>query len=151
MKYSKKIFAANTLVVALILPAMSWADCEKPEVERLLERDGYTFTHLNSAENGRNSFLISKDGGKFVVHVDRDGDVSYRRFFRNNDDYTMNDFRAVMNALKYLQVYLDSDDDIVMAYDVALWGNPRCNVDLSENLRLFINLTDNGEDILSEK
>lgn len=145
-----KLLIAKVVGIILVAPTASWANCEKTEIERILQRNGYTHSHLNTAANGRNSFLINKDGGKFVVHVEEDGDASFRRYFRNDDGYTMDNLAVVMNSLKYIQVYIDSDNDIVMAYDVAVWGNPRCNVDLSENLRLFMNITEEGEKILSE-
>jgi hypothetical protein len=84
------------------------------------------------------------------MFADLDGDLSFRKYFKNTLDVSNDDAASVMENLKYVQVYIDSDGDIVMAYDVALWGEMRCNFDLSEHLRFFIDIADAAEDQLSE-
>ena len=142
----------SVILLGFLLPsAATLAECTKTAVDEVLTRNGYTFEYTGDLESTKSSaFLITKDGSKLRMFADLDGDLSFRKYFKNNLDVSNDDAASVMENLKYVQVYIDSDGDIVMAYDVALWGEMRCNFDLSEHLRFFIDLADAAEDQLSE-
>ena len=84
------------------------------------------------------------------MRVETDGDLSLSKFYQNNG-FTNDDTARVMESIKYLQLYVDSDDDVAMQYHVAQWGESRCNFDMSRNIRMFIQLTDTAERRLQDE
>lgn len=145
----KTIFTTALLVLSFSTTAV--AECSKTGVEEVLSRNGYTYNYVGERDEGeRHGFLITKDGAKLQLWADTDGDLSFRKYFNNNLKVTNDDTARVMGRYKYMQVYVDSDGDIAMAYDVALWGEKRCNYDLNDHLRFFISMVDTAESALQE-
>jgi hypothetical protein len=143
----KRTFTTTLIIMSFSTTAV--AECSKSAVGEVLSRNGYTHEYRGERNGGdSNAFSITKDGGTFLLMADTDGDLAFRKYFSNSLGLTNDDTARVMERYKYLQVYIDSDGDVAMAYDVALWGEKRCNYDLNSELRFFINLVESAEDAL---
>ena len=114
------------------------AKCFRSEVVRVLDDYGYNYSELEN--DGDYNFLVSKDGKRIRLWVETDGDLSLRKYYRNDDLYNNDEMAKTMLELKYLAIYLDNDKDIVMAYDYPSWGS--CPNDLRNVINLFFDLTD---------
>ena len=97
-----------------------------------------------------NVFRLRKDGSSFALRVEPEGDLSLSKFYQNYG-LTNDEAEKVMESIKYLQVYVDSDDDIAMKYHVAQWGKNRSNFDMYGNIRMFTQLADVAERRLQEE
>ena len=134
------------LSLGLLLPATALAECSSATVEDVLWQNGYTYEYTGEVHDGKaNAFTIIKDGGKRRLFADLDGDLSFRTYYYNHRGITNDDAASVMQALKYLQVYLDTDGDIVLAYDVGMFGGSGCNPYLNDQVRFFLGLVDAAE------
>ena len=132
------------------LPASALADCSRRDVENELSRWGYSYEFGRTTDDGDNLFALTKDGGRFVLKVETDGDIMFSKYFKNNLNLTNDDAASVMEGLSYLQIYIDSDGDIAMDYSIAKFGARRCNDDLNELTKLFIGLADEAESRMAE-
>ena len=138
------------MTVLFSMPSLTVAECSKEVVSSELSRQGYSYEFLRTDDDGDNVFRLRKDGSSFSLRVETDGDLSLSKFYQNNG-FTNDDTARVMESIKYLQVYVDSDDDVAMQYHVAQWGENRCNFDMSRNIRMFIQLTDTAERRLQDE
>ena len=139
------------LSLGLLLPATALAECSRAAVEDILWQNGYTYEYTGEVHDGKaNAFTIIKDGSKRRLFAELDGDLSFRAYYYNHRGTTNDDAASVMQTLKYLQVYLDTDGDIVLSYDVGMFGGPRCNPDLNDQVRFFFGLVDAAEVKLME-
>ena len=149
---NRKSILLNGTFLSLLcaLPASALADCSRRDVESELSNWGYSYEFGRATEDGDNLFALTKDGGRFVLKVETDGDIMFSKYFKNNLNLTNDDAASVMAGLSYLQIYIDSDGDIAMDYSIAKFSARRCNDDLNELIKLFIGLADEAESQLAE-
>lgn len=145
-----KKFQVLFMTVLFSTPSLTVAECSKEVVSSELSRQGYSYEFLRTDNDGDNFFRLRKDGSSFSLKVETDGDVSLSKFYQNSG-FTNDDTARVMESIKYLQVYVDSDGDVAMQYHVAQWGESRCNFDMSSNIRMFMQLTDTAERRLQDE
>ena len=145
----KKFFVISFLV-SLLTPSLAAAACTKQSVIDELSRQGFTYEFIKTDDDDDNFFRIRKDGSSFVMQAEADGDLAFSKFFNNNLDVTNDKTSAVMETLRYLQIFVDSDNDVAMQYQVALWGEDRCNFEMTQQIKFFIQLVSNAEERLSE-
>ena len=149
---NRKSILLNSTFLSLLcaLPASTLADCSRRDVESELSKWGYSYEFGRTTEDGDNLFALTKDGGRFVLRVDTDGDIMLSKYFQNNLNLTNDDAASVMEGLSYLQIYIDSEGDVAMDYSIAKFGARRCNDDLNELIKLFIGLVDEAESRMAE-
>ena len=145
----KKYFVFCSLA-CLLIPSLATASCTKQSVIDELSRQGFTYEFLKTDDDDDNFFRITKDGSSFVMQAEADGDLAFNKFFKNNLDLTNDRTSAVMEGLRYLQIYIDSDNDVAMQYHVALWGEDRCNFEMTQQIKFFIQLVSNAEERLTD-
>ena len=122
------------------------AKCLKSEVVGVLDDYGYTYSELE--DDGDYNFTLSKDGERIRMWVQPDGDLSLRKWLTHSESYNNDDLAQIMSDLKYLAIYLDADEDIVMAYDYPSWGS--CPSDLRDIINLFFDAATMAEKRLLE-
>ena len=95
----RKSVLLNSTFLSLLcaLPASALADCSRRDVESELSKWGYSYEFGRTTEDGDNLFALTKDGGRFVLRVDTDGDILLSKY-QNNLNLTNDDAASVMRA-----------------------------------------------------
>lgn len=127
------------------LPTSALADCTRKDVERELTRWGYSYEFGRTTENGGHLFAIKRDGERFVLRAEANGDIRFSKYFRNSLNLTNDDAASIMESLAYLQIYIDSDGDIALDYSIANFGTRDCNKDLNNLTKQFMGLAEEAE------
>lgn len=132
-------------VLVMCFCSVSWGACEKSEVLDTLDSAGYAYEQL--PDDGDYNFRIKKSGATIRAWVEPDGDSSFRAYFVNGGLFDNEHMRSLMRTFKYIQAYLDRDEDVAIAYDVKNHGET-CPQHLVQNINVFFDLTEDVRGIL---
>ena len=138
-----------TFLICLLMPTQTLANCSEEAVTEVLSQNGYTYEFIETDDDGDHFYRVVKDGSQFTMTAESDGDLSFTKFYNNDLGLTNDNAAEVMEAYKYLQVYIDSDGDLAMQYHVAVFGEPRCHSDLSAHVRFYMSLVERARQYLA--
>ena len=141
-KKSLRLFFSVVMTsVALGLSHSGRADCDPMAVRQILEDGGWRF-EAETDENGQGVFTITSDGITARAAVERDGDAQFMAFYVDTGLTRQESLELINEAssrLKYVQIWLDEDEDLAVMYSVAEWNNV-CPDNLTDHIRLFFSL-----------
>lgn len=145
----RKLIVSSIFIAALTAPQISSADCTQKEIEKILIDNGWSYEIRDPVDDNVVRVALRKDGAKAMLFVESDGDMSFRSWFMDGEDYSLSQLNRANGSYKYIKAVMDEDDDIRVGYDVPVWGNS-CSSDFSEHIGFWWDMREGMVDKLTE-